>query len=1139
MRSPTSSRARAPGVWLLAFAFLLRAAPSALPAQDISFPLDSGVIDVTRLSSTNRGTGQPITPTQPGTPISATNAVPDDGIDDTVAIQAALSAFPSGNRIIYLPPGVYEVSDTLRWPRFRTSNPEATGDDGQREKRTILQGAGRDRSIIRLRPNSPGFGDDAPFLANGVDRWTKAVLNTGWFSADRFRNSIRDLSVEIGPGNPQATGIQFYASNQGSLRNVRIVGAGRHGLDLAYSKDNGPLLVSNLVVEGFAVGVHCGNSPEPNISSANYGSSRAIRGGVVLESIEVSGQSVAGIQNSFSVMTVRRLRSFNAVPAVIAAGDAGTFTLVDARLSGLPGASAHAALQIGTLGSSPGRGNVAYLRNISQTGYGQLLVDILQVNSPTSLVQNRVAAVHLPEYHSRASSVANNVVNMNAQNAGFLDAGGSVDAGRGSLGLAVRETPAVPWDAPSNWVSVTADNGGPGAVGNGTTDDTAAIQRALNTAAARATPTTVYFPAGRTYLLSGEVTIGGNVHRITGAEATVRGAGRFALLNQAGGPPAVIIERLDASTSGSFNIEQRSSRALIVSSSSVHGSVSTHATSGTGDVFLEDVVGTLRLNRAGQHTWARQLNAESSGTNIVNTGANLWILGLKCERGGVLVDTRQRGRSELFGLYHIITTPPGSNPMFIAGDSTAPGYLSYTGAYLTQQQNETGPSNFYANYVSETRGASKVTTTTLNRLFAAYPAWISHKLDASSPLNSSTKPDAQGYTLSATGTVVVEGSGRTTLNTSDICHFFQHSRPFVGDGEFVARLDSVSGFVDNAKAGLMLRAGLAPNAVNIGITYKRISATAANIESHVRLSSGAVPVSVVATGALQPPLWLRITRTGSQVRTFYKKNQNDAWIQADARTLTLPDNALAGLVVTRYDAAANASAGFSQWSAAPTPPGAPATPPRQLAATPSGAGRIALNWVNDHPHATAFTVERRSSAGDFVAIASLPAESAAYLDEAATPGGSHTYRVRAADAWGVTPASNEAAATAWTGMQAWRQTHFGRLAATNSSADDADPDGDGLSNFLEYAFGSSPSSAAESFSPRIEPAPGGGVVIAVRRAAAEFSYVVETSTDLGGAWIPLALTWDASPDGWSRAVLPMSMGEPRRFWRVRVGYPQP
>jgi hypothetical protein len=65
----------------------------------MKFPADSGVIDVTKPLYNAKGDGK---------------------TDDTEAIQKALSQYSSGNRIIYLPGGIYLVSDTLKWPKANT-----------------------------------------------------------------------------------------------------------------------------------------------------------------------------------------------------------------------------------------------------------------------------------------------------------------------------------------------------------------------------------------------------------------------------------------------------------------------------------------------------------------------------------------------------------------------------------------------------------------------------------------------------------------------------------------------------------------------------------------------------------------------------------------------------------------------------------------------------------------------------------------------------------------------------------------------------------------------------------------------------------------------------------------------------------
>ncbi|NJL71110.1 MAG: hypothetical protein HC888_05570 [Candidatus Competibacteraceae bacterium] len=63
-------------------------------------------------------------------------AVPNDGKDDTAAIQEAFEKNSGNGAVIYLPPGVYHISNTIKWPGRQSFN--------------ALQGAGPDHTILRL-----------------------------------------------------------------------------------------------------------------------------------------------------------------------------------------------------------------------------------------------------------------------------------------------------------------------------------------------------------------------------------------------------------------------------------------------------------------------------------------------------------------------------------------------------------------------------------------------------------------------------------------------------------------------------------------------------------------------------------------------------------------------------------------------------------------------------------------------------------------------------------------------------------------------------------------------------------------------------------------------------------------------------
>jgi surface-anchored protein len=133
----------------------------------------------------------------------------------------------------------------------------------------------------------------------------------------------------------------------------------------------------------------------------------------------------------------------------------------------------------------------------------------------------------------------------------------------------------------------------------------------------------------------------------------------------------------------------------------------------------------------------------------------------------------------------------------------------------------------------------------------------------------------------------------------------------------------------------------------------------------------------------------------------------------------------------------------------------------------------------------------------------------------------------------------------------WRQENFGSTAAAGNAASGADPELDGISNRLEYAFGLNPS--ASSTTP-LSLTPGGAVLerglpivsgnyaMFLRRRdyqAAGLTYTPQVSTDLT-TWQPVTATpevigSDAEMD-LVRVPLPVAAGD-RQFFNVSVTMP--
>lgn len=509
-------------------------------AENIVFPADAGVVDVTQAPYSVRGDGR---------------------TDATSGLQRALDdAKGNARKIIYLPNGVYRVSATLHWP-------EAPNTYGY----VNVQGQSRRGTVLALA--------DGVFKDPGRP---SPVLTCGRHgSADWFANSLRNLTVDTGRGNRGAIGVQFFSNNMGCLRDVAIRsgdGAGVIGLDLGYNDMNGPLLVKNLAVSGFDVGISCGGAVNSQ----------------TMEHVSLSGQNVVGLRNTGQCLSVRDLRSVGAAPAVENSG-AGLLALLGAALPGGPAA-------------------------IRNTG--------------ALFARDPAAASHPPLSLFPARAFA----------------------------LPIRETPDVPWDDPAQWVSPAKFGGLP----NDDKDDTRAIQAAIDSGA-----TTVYFPNGN-YKISSTVFVRGKVRRIIGCEATIEvpdmgGKPGFRVVD--GAAPVVVFERLGSGYSRATTLENASRRTLVVRDCiNVCG-----AMTGPGDVFLEDVCANpfthWRFGR--QNVWARQLNVEDEGDHVVNDGGRLWILGLKTERGGTLIETAHGGRTELDGGFCYTTTAGGLAPMFTVTDAAA------------------------------------------------------------------------------------------------------------------------------------------------------------------------------------------------------------------------------------------------------------------------------------------------------------------------------------------------------------------------------------------------------------------------------------------------------------------------------------
>jgi len=212
--------------------------------------------------------------------------------------------------VIYLPEGTYLVSDTLRYRHKDLQNTYGS----EMNQWIRIRGAGEDRTVIRLKDGSAGFGTGE----------RKPVVS--FMAAERsnvsMSNYCEDLTIHSGTGNPGAVGLDFFANNTGAVRNVKIVsgdGTGFAGLQLGHSNYSG-ILVKHVRVEGFDHGLH--------VDSGTFGMFAHA------EDIHLRGQKISGITVGAMSLSLRKIQTTDVPTGLTCTSPQGFTVLVDSVLDG-------------------------------------------------------------------------------------------------------------------------------------------------------------------------------------------------------------------------------------------------------------------------------------------------------------------------------------------------------------------------------------------------------------------------------------------------------------------------------------------------------------------------------------------------------------------------------------------------------------------------------------------------------------------------------------------------------------------------------------------------------------------------------------------------------------------------------------
>ncbi len=489
--------------------------------------------------------------------------------------------------MIYVPNGVYYVNDTLIY-----SGPVRRVAGVQREYCVWLRFIGQSRSgtVVRLIDNCPGFGDKdnpRPIFSFGKKRDVNPM---------KANNAIKNLTIDAGKGNPGATGIRWTSANNGAANELLLRagdGSGFVGYDFAMGGPCG--YFRDIVVEGFDYGIRIGTH-------------RRYFYNPTLEYITVRGQRKAGILCESGSGTLRKIGSVNKAPAIKITDSYSHVVVLDSEFTG--GSTSKAAIEIVDDGHGIGH---LFARNVSVSGYGSGVRKdgaVVQVGSVREYVSDPIVK----------SSPTMPAVSMN---------------------MPIEEVPFAEWEQDlSKWATA--------GTGDGRTDDSAAIQRAMNDT----TKSVFYFPK-RHYAIGRTISVPGHVKVIDFMFSKISGRTAFRISEDSPAP----IHFRDLCKSG------RRSRVLIeqdcmrtVCTELVAGRFGNPGNHPGAKAFLC----STSISRPDQDYWIRNVNLFWRWGNDeyrdylfhIGDGCRVVMLGYKTEGGGVGFNLAGTSRVEILGGVH-------------------------------------------------------------------------------------------------------------------------------------------------------------------------------------------------------------------------------------------------------------------------------------------------------------------------------------------------------------------------------------------------------------------------------------------------------------------------------------------------------
>ncbi|WP_208403100.1 glycosyl hydrolase family 28-related protein [Paenibacillus sp. BK720] len=416
------------------------------------------------------------------------NADPTGAVDATAAIQNAVNDGFAYNMQVFFPAGTYKVSDTI----------EAYIPHGQMTEARVgnyLVGAttGSERPVIKLKDNSVGFDDvNGPYATVDGSHHIKPVIHF-WREDDvdlgtekpneSFDNVIRGIDFDLGL-NPGAVAIRHQSCEGSAIEDVYINATNAFAgiFDIIGSGGS----ITNIEVEGGKYGVYAENSqPAPLITG-----------------IKLEQQTEAAIfYNGKSPLTVVGFHITKPAGPVITVGKQADGTESSGNISLVDGSVRLSTLQSNaTIIQNTDRS--VYLRNVYAINAGYIIRHSTDPSSDLSVASgDQNAWINVGEYAYDKGYTPNQtkLVDGSYVTGHTYPVSGPYYTRSGGLptDLISRHV----WAGGEKFTAfdqagvINVKDAPYNAQGDGTTDDTAAIQSALNTGGK------VFLPKGK-YIIS-------------------------------------------------------------------------------------------------------------------------------------------------------------------------------------------------------------------------------------------------------------------------------------------------------------------------------------------------------------------------------------------------------------------------------------------------------------------------------------------------------------------------------------------------------------------------------------------------------------------------------------------------------------